>query len=394
MTSTCLQALTSNHHLAGCWSSMASTSQSPTPPVPPSAYRGRPASRRTASSYDVLPYDHNRHQRTASSSSFNVRARPHPFIRPTSPIASPLRPADPRFSRSLSTTLGSPFLTTAEPSLPHFESDSVSGPRSMSLRPASPVPTVDFSIINVDPDDVEANPFIPGGYPLNQPRMISSPIAGFGFLRGRPMYANTSSSGLGEMSNNSPLPASSPNSFKAFLPRLWDALSSPGRSVMNFSSSTNVISSPPPSQPSSRPASPSASPRHLPSQSWYTNNGTSNGRHSPVYWNANKGKGKSKAGGFFTVRSGNNSRRNLNQSINYSELPPLDGEEGELIDDEACFIDIRAITGIGSCIILLMGKANASQHVTISIRYPFSSSTRIITTYPYTYLSIERETRL
>ena len=70
----------------------------------------------------------------------------------------------------------------------------------------------------------------------------------------------------------------------------------------------------------------------------------------------NKGKVKSKAGGFFTVRSGNNSRRNLNQSINYSELPPLDGEEGELIDDEACFIDIRAITGIGSYIILLMGK--------------------------------------
>jgi F-box and WD-40 domain protein 1/11 len=122
---------------------------------------------------------------------------------------------------------------------------------------------------------------------------------------------------------------------------------------MNFSSSTNVIATPPHSQPSSRAASPS---RPLPSQSWYANNGNSNGRQSPVYWNANKGKVKSKAGGFFAVRSGNNSRRNLNQSINYSELPPLDGEEGELIDDEACFIDIRAITGIGSYIILLMAK--------------------------------------
>jgi F-box and WD-40 domain protein 1/11 len=97
-------------------------------------------------------------------------------------------------------------------------------------------------------------------------------------------------------------------------------------------------------------------PRHLPSQSWYINSGTSNGKHSPAYWNANKGKGKSKTGGFFAVRSGNNSRRDLNQSLNYSDLPPLDGEEGELIDDEACFIDITAITGIGPYIILFMDK--------------------------------------
>jgi len=121
---------------------------------------------------------------------------------------------------------------------------------------------------------------------------------------------------------------------------------------MNFSFSANVIATPPPSMPSSRAVSPSAPPRHLPSQSSYTNNGTSNGRHSPVYRNTNKGKGQSKAGGFFAVRSGNNSRRDLSDSINYSELPPLDGEEGELIDDEACFIDARAITGIGSYILM------------------------------------------
>jgi F-box and WD-40 domain protein 1/11 len=227
----------------------------------------------------------------------------------------------------------------------------------MSLRPASPVSTVDFSIINVDPDDVEANPFIPGDYPSTQPRLISSPMAGIGFSRGRSIYANSSGAGLGGKLNNSPLPEPSPNSFKAFLPRLWDTISSPVRNVMNFSSSTNVIATPPPSQPSLRAASPSASPRPLHSQSWYTNNGASNGRHASVCRNTNKGKGKSKGGGFFAVRSGNNSRRDLNQSINYSELAPLDGEEGELIDDEACFIDIRAITGIGSYI-LLMDKAN------------------------------------
>lgn len=33
--------------------------------------------------------------------------------------------------------------------------------------------------------------------------------------------------------------------------------------------------------------------------------------------------------------------------IDYANLPPLDGEEGELIDDEACFINVRAVTGIG-----------------------------------------------
>ena len=33
-------------------------------------------------------------------------------------------------------------------------------------------------------------------------------------------------------------------------------------------------------------------------------------------------------------------------SIDYASLDPLDGEEGELVDDEACFIDVRAITGM------------------------------------------------
>jgi F-box and WD-40 domain protein 1/11 len=33
-------------------------------------------------------------------------------------------------------------------------------------------------------------------------------------------------------------------------------------------------------------------------------------------------------------------------SFSSGELQPLDGEEGELIDDEACFIDVRAVTGV------------------------------------------------
>lgn len=35
--------------------------------------------------------------------------------------------------------------------------------------------------------------------------------------------------------------------------------------------------------------------------------------------------------------------------VDYMTMPPLDGEEGELIDDEACFIDVRAVTGVGKC---------------------------------------------
>ncbi|KAH9927928.1 WD40 repeat-like protein [Epithele typhae] len=33
-------------------------------------------------------------------------------------------------------------------------------------------------------------------------------------------------------------------------------------------------------------------------------------------------------------------------SIDYSNMPPLDDDEGELVDDEGCFIDVRAVTGM------------------------------------------------
>lgn len=77
------------------------------------------------------------------------------------------------------------------------------------------------------------------------------------------------------------------------------------------------------------------------------------GRQSPVYWNTGSGskaKGKAKAGANLSSRNGNASPR---EHINYLELPPLDGEEGELIDDEACFIDVRAVTGIGELLLFL-----------------------------------------
>lgn len=90
------------------------------------------------------------------------------------------------------------------------------------------------------------------------------------------MYSNVS------YGSSMPLSGSSPSSLKNVLPRLWDAISSPGR----------------------------------------------------------KGKGKaSRSDSSFDF-----------EGCSYGDLPPLDGEEGELIDDEACLIDVidvRAVTGMG-----------------------------------------------
>ena len=52
-----------------------------------------------------------------------------------------------------------------------------------------------------------------------------------------------------------------------------------------------------------------------------------------------------------------NSRCDL-KNFDYSELPPLEDEEGELIDDEACFIDSRAIHGLGTCCLTSMVMVN------------------------------------
>lgn len=364
---------------------------------PPTNPRPRPASRRSASSYQVPTtrpsayHSHHppQHQRTASScAALNFSTRSHPFTSrtttppPLPPQASPSLVVEPRFSHLFKSALGSPFLITSD-SLPHLngvELDMLdSGPVQ---RPASPSPTADFSMIDLDPDDLNAdyysNSFIPGAYPYSQTRhgRSMSSLSGFGFSRGATFYNNNSpgwgSSGFTNSGviGSSPTPrdqyagpssaGSSPqNPFKSLLPRLWDVLSSPGRAVLNLSSSTpNNPMSPSSSLQSSRAGSPSTSPMPA-SSSWYTSSHNS-GRQSPVYWStpnlvSGKGKSKAKATNFFsnTHTTRNGSRGELSEYINYSELPPLDGEEGELIDDEACFIDVRAVTGIGGFPFLL-----------------------------------------
>ncbi|KAF8902624.1 WD40-repeat-containing domain protein [Gymnopilus junonius] len=319
---------------------MASSSQQRTPFG--HSHRSRPISRRAASSHDAHPYGsttHAHHRATSStampfaaSRTFNTQATP-PRTPPPQPTTS-----DPRFTRLFSTPLGSPFLTTSEQQLSRLEPEPVD-----YGRPPSPAPTADFSIIDMDVEDADPNP-IPGSYPSS--KFLSSTMS---FPRGRPMHASSSQSGTSS-SNRDLLQFSSPSPgpFKSLLPRLWDVLSSPGRTMLSFSN-VNSTSRPPSPSSSRTPSPPPASARRNTNQSWYTQAAGTSGRNSPVYWNTSSNyriKGKSKANGFLPGRTTNGSRSDLDGNINYSELPPLDGEEGELIDDEACFIDVRATDGI------------------------------------------------
>lgn len=311
-------------------SSMASSTHSRTSPAPPSSFRSTqiPVSRRTASSYDVRPYETGalqQHHRSSSSSALSYNRSSISGAPNTQPATTV---SDPRFSRLFSTVLGSPFLTTSEPLPQQLELVNIDSERY--VRPSSPAPTADFSIIEMDIDEAQV---IPGSYPSRFP---STSMANLNFSRSRPIYENAWPS-----HDSTHQPSAS---FKSLIPRIWEAISSPSRAILG----------PNPPLPSRTP-SPSASPRRHANQSWYTNNGSLSGRNSPVYWHTGKGKGKSKVGGLFSTRNG--SRGEL-KNINYSELPPLDGEEGELIDDEACFIDSRAVRGIGTCSSVSMAVIN------------------------------------
>ena len=302
---------------------------------------------RTASSYDVRSYEAGIHHRRAASSSALSLVRTRTFARPPSPATPPPPPAaDHRFSSLFPSFLGSPYLTTSE--LPRLDADVDFN--AQDGRIPSPAPTADFSIIDAEADDSDANPFIPGSYPPSTPRLISS----LAFSRGRQLAGeNLSRSTLfnPHRRDRPPSPSqNSSNSLKSLLPRLLEVLSSPSRTILSFSPAITSNSSSS-SRSSSRATSPSASPRRRPNQTWYTNNPSPTGRHSPAYrasGSFSKYKGKAKVTGLFTGRNGTTSRKELCEHINYSELPPLDGEEGELIDDEACFVDVRAVTGMGS----------------------------------------------
>jgi F-box and WD-40 domain protein 1/11 len=219
----------------------------------------------------VLPVTPPPFSRGSSSRRYSRNvSRPALFQFPSTSTSGPPRAGPPSperdFGQLLGSTLGSPFLTTTDlPDISEVDLDLVDGalsavPRSFTVtRPTSPVPTMDFSMVS-RPNSTMYDDFLG-----TTPSYFATPNR-------RGFYSGTS---------YGPISGSPPNALKNIFPRLWDALSPPGR----------------------------------------------------------KGKGKTRNGHNFDF-----------EGYSYGDLPPLDGEEGELIDDEACLIevlDVRAVTGIG-----------------------------------------------
>ncbi|KAK2460770.1 hypothetical protein APHAL10511_007240 [Amanita phalloides] len=261
-------------------------------------------------------------------------------------------------------------------------------------RPASPAPTSDFSIIDVDVDslpsihhwhstshyDIRSHAHEYGHpsaalniVPFNTRRgFYSSPSLAIGGSAFAGLGDNTlqgtypfdfASSVEGQYSTTDNNDRDSPsNSLRTLLPRIWEVLSSPSKSLF-----PNVIA-PSPSILSSvaAPNSPLLSARHA----------SAPGGTFPRW----KGKGKAKVISDWTCED------NDGLLVDFSELAPLDGEEGELIDDEACFIDIRAVTGVD---ILSHLPTELALHILILLCTPLSPPVRPVPgstdleTYPY-----------
>lgn len=270
-------------------------------------------------------------------------------------------PSNPNFSYKLNSVLGSPYLTTADvQTSSHINSDDSEGEGvdPHRPRPPSPAPTIEYSIIDVEDlegDDAPSLP-IPGSYLYAHRRSMSSSFGGFGVqspaacmsTSGCTYYTSSGFGGASFLSLNHPTESISlpnmnqhSNPIRTLLPRIWDVLSSPGKAFFgNLSTNSPSI----PSLVSINP-SPAGSPTvfsqsiSLPTQLF--NSQSLSGRHSPLLWNGNRGKlnkGKNRA----------QSSIHISESVgdtDVSELAPLDGEEGELID-EACFVDVRAVTGV------------------------------------------------
>ncbi len=228
--------------------------------------------------------------------------------------------ATPRFSHLLNSVLGSPYLTTSDlpsdvdtayaPSTTMLmgvddsaaagydmddmdDMETIDGafasvPRSLTVtRPTSPTPsfrTDTFSIVHWDPDAYSS--LLPG----NGDR---TPRCSMAFIpSGRRTISGYPSSSYWNGRSNTPAPSPikpsrSMNIGMSIIPKIWDALreGSPGKRIRRR-----------PGIPSWREAA----------ELDYLSDG----------------------------------------SVDYASMDPLDGEEGELIDDEACFIDVRAITGM------------------------------------------------
>ena len=212
----------------------------------------------------------------------------------------------PRFSKLLGSVLGSPFLTTSD--LPPYddiasmqvdddaELEMIDGalvtvPRTLTItRPASPSPsfrTETYSIVNWNENNYDI---------FGEPRPSLSDAAPGCSVRFRPLSARGIHSAYLPYAaptpyNTARFPSPSPvKSIRSpgLLPKIWDALRESSPTKRGKRRFENITSS---------------------------------------LWN----------------------ELEIDGIVDYASLPPLDGEEGELIEDEACFIDqeVIAVTGVG-----------------------------------------------
>ncbi|KAF8639175.1 hypothetical protein AX17_001662 [Amanita inopinata Kibby_2008] len=296
----------------------------------------------------------------------------------------------------------------------HIESRNISGPsvllsnsdpfRShLFQRPSSPTPTSDFSIIDVDVDTFPAVHYHYHYQRSSQQRACASskcathndihdyghrhehrhtravslvlPFSSRRAFHSSPSLttdgsaftalANTATSpetgtshpvtiNEGQPNIRNPSTTESPsNPLKTLLPRIWEALSSPGKSLF-----LNAVSSSTSAQSAGFASNSTPTPTRQPFA----------GAATLPRW-----KGKSKRKSIVSV-VGWESEDPEDVFIDHSELAPLDGEEGELIDDEACFIDIRAVTGVD---ILSLLPTELALHILILLCTPLSSPARL-----------------
>ncbi|KAJ4490343.1 nuclear distribution protein nudF [Lentinula aciculospora] len=227
-------------------------------------------------------------------------------------------------------------------------------------RPQSPSPsTSDFSLIG--PEELESSDHADYSFWSYN---TSTPYKGFGSFGRRGAIYSTPT--LNYFASSIPFPSSSSTgvdqdttspgtSLKTLLPRLWDVLvSSPTKNIISTSRSPISLRN---FVPLNSVDSPLDTHRHSMFPNYIS--------HSPTPTLSCLNKGKGKANNYATRSShyteqsycGDNSDfwtqcSSLDRStkrlsitsqysyINYSDLPPLDGEEGELIDvdDEGCFL--------------------------------------------------------
>ncbi|KAH8097106.1 WD40 repeat-like protein [Cristinia sonorae] len=205
------------------------------------------------------------------------------------------------FSRLLGSVLGSPFLTTSDlptedrstQQLDGDDLETIDGalsavPRGFTVtRPSSPSPsfrTETYSIVNWENNDVfgDGRPSMSDAAPSCSIRF--RPLSSRGLYAASAYLPSSASTPYNTVRFGSPSPIK-PSRSMGLLPKIWDALRESSPTKRGKRRFDNI---------------------------------------SATLWN----------------------ELDIDGIIDYANLPPLDGEEGELIDDEACFIDVRAVTGV------------------------------------------------